>query len=162
MADQPAPRKIRFVAHGAALPTGASAISGPGVQPYLQVPWSIDLGEGWALTGMETNFFTPRSDASTYQSTVTIEKEIAERSFLFLEYVGSFPGDGRNSQLLNSGGGYRIDDHHQIDFHIGVGLNRNAPNYIFGIGYSFRVDGFLQRDRASPLQAAPRLDLATK
>jgi outer membrane putative beta-barrel porin/alpha-amylase len=150
---------------GAALPTGATAISGPGVQPYLQVPWSIDLGEGWAVTGMETNFFTPRSDAkSTYQSTVTIEKEIAERSFLFVEYVGSFPSNGRNSQLLNSGGGYRIDDHHQIDFHVGVGLDRNAPNYIFGVGYSFRIDRFLQRARATTpsLQAAPRLDLVTK
>lgn len=150
---------------GAALPTGATAISGPGVQPYLQVPWSIDLGESWALTGMETNFFTPRSDAkSTYQSTVTIEKEIAERSFLFLEYVGSFPSDGRNGHLLNSGGGYRIDKYHQIDFHVGVGLDRNAPNYIFGIGYSFRIDGFLQRDRVSTpsLQAAPRLGLVTK
>jgi hypothetical protein len=150
---------------GAALPAGATSVSGPGVQPYLQVPWSIDLGEGWALTGMETNFFTPRSDPrSTYQSTVTIEKEIAERSFLFVEYVGSFPVNGRNSQLLNSGGGYRIDDHHQVDFHVGVGLNRNAPNYIFGLGYSFRIDGFLQRDRASipSPQTAPRLDRVTK
>jgi hypothetical protein len=162
----PLPGKFDLsITAGAALPTGATAISGPGVQPYLQVPWSIDLGGGWAITGMETNFFTPRSDAkSTYQSTVTIEKEIAERSFLFVEYVGSFPSNGRNSQLLNSGGGYRIDDHHQIDFHVGVGLDRNAPNYIFGIGYSFRLDGFLQRGgAASPsLQAAPRLDPVTK
>jgi hypothetical protein len=166
VAGQPGPRKIRLsLTAGAALPTGATAISGPGLQPYLQVPWSIDLGEGWAVTGMETSFFTPRSDAkSTYQSTVTIEKEIAERSFLFVEYVGSFPSNGRNSQLLNSGGGYRIDDHHQIDFHVGVGLDRNAPNYIFGVGYSFRIDRFLQRDRATTpsLQAAPRLDLVTK
>jgi hypothetical protein len=32
-----------------------------------------------------------------------------------------------------------------FDFHVGVGLNRNAPNYIFGVGYSFRIDGFLQQ-----------------
>jgi outer membrane putative beta-barrel porin/alpha-amylase len=162
----PVPGKFDLsITAGTALPTGATAISGPGVEPYLQVPWSIDLGDGWAITGMETNFFTPRSDAkSIYQSTVTIEKEIAERAFLFVEYVGNFPSNGRNSQLLNSGGGYRIDDHHQIDFHVGVGLDRNAPNYIVGVGYSFRLDGFLQRDRASTpsLQAAPRLDLVTK
>jgi len=146
----PVPGKFDLsITAGTALPTGATAISGPGVEPYLQVPWSIDLGDGWAITGMETNFFTPRSDAkSIYQSTVTVEKEIAERAFLFVEYVGNFPSNGRNSQLLNSGGGYRIDDHHQIDFHVGVGLDRNAPNYIVGVGYSFRLDGFLQRDRA--------------
>jgi outer membrane putative beta-barrel porin/alpha-amylase len=66
--------------------------------------------------------------------------------------------------LINSGGGYRIDDHHQIDFHVGFGLDRNAPNYIFGVGYSFRLDGFPQRNRAvtRSSEAAPQLSLATK
>jgi hypothetical protein len=36
-------------------------------------------------------------------------------------------------------GGYRITPTQQIDLHIGVGLNDNAPAYIFGIGYSFRL-----------------------
>jgi hypothetical protein len=52
------------------------------VQPYLQIPWSIALGDGWALNGMDTNFFTPASDNKfTYQSTLVIEKEFGERSF---------------------------------------------------------------------------------
>jgi hypothetical protein len=146
----PLPEKFDLsITAGAALPTGATAIAGPGVQPYLQVPWSIALGNGWALNGMETNFFTSRADTKlTYQSTLVVEKEIAERSFAFVEYVGSFPNVGRNSQLINSGGGYRIDDHHQIDFHVGFGLDRNAPNYIFGVGYSFRLDGLSARSRA--------------
>jgi outer membrane putative beta-barrel porin/alpha-amylase len=42
--------------------------------------------------------------------------------------------------MINSGGGYRITDTQQIDFHVAVGLNDNAPSYIFGIGYSFRFD----------------------
>jgi hypothetical protein len=131
---------------GAALPTGASAVSGPGVQPYLQIPWSLDLGGGWALTGMETNFFTPASAVTfTYQTTFVIEKEIAERAFLFIEYVGTFPANGRNNQLFNSGAGYRIDKNQQIDFHIGIGLDRDAPSYVFGFGYSFRFDGIFRR-----------------
>jgi hypothetical protein len=85
--------------------------------------------------------------------TLVLEKEFTERSFLFVEYVGDFPGDGRGGQLINSGGGYRIDDHQQIDFHVGVGLDRNAPAYIFGVGYSFRLDGVL-RDHSSG--SAPR------
>jgi hypothetical protein len=36
------------------------------------------------------------------------------------------------------GGGFGL--HPPIDFHIGIGLNDNAPAYIFGIGYSFRLD----------------------
>ena len=161
----PLPGKIDLsITAGAALPTGAIAVSGPGVQPYLQIPWSLALGDGWALTGMETSFFAPRADSKyIYQSTLVIEKEIAERSFWFVEYVGSFPAEGRNSQFINSGGGYRLDDHHQIDFHVAVGLDRNAPNYIFGLGYSFRIDGILQGGRSAGRQLqATRFDLMTK
>jgi hypothetical protein len=109
------------------------------------IPWSIELGAGWAITGMETNFFTPSSEVAKYsnQSTFVIEREITERSFLFVEYVGDYPVHGGNSHMLNSGGGYRITDNQQIDFHIAFGLNRNAPTYIFGIGYPLDSTGFL-------------------
>jgi Putative MetA-pathway of phenol degradation len=43
--------------------------------------------------------------------------------------------------LLNSGGAYRLTPTQQIDFRIGLGLNRNAPNWVFGLGYSIRRDG---------------------
>jgi hypothetical protein len=121
-------------------------VAGPGVQPYLQFPWSVELGGGWAITGMETNFFMPSSPTIKFanQSTFVIEKEVTKRSFLFVEYVGDYPFGGASSQLFNSGGGYRVTNTQQIDFHIGVGLNRNAPAYIFGIGYSFRVNGLLR------------------
>jgi hypothetical protein len=127
---------------GVALPTGTVAITGPGVQPYLQFPWSIELGSGWAITGMVTNFFIPDNPVNRYtnQSTVLVERQIGERAFLFVEYVGEFPLVGSATQLFNSGGGYRITNTQQIDFHVGIGLNRNAPAYIFGIGYSFRFD----------------------
>jgi Putative MetA-pathway of phenol degradation len=116
------------------------------VQPYLQFPWSADLGGSWAITGMMTNFFTPENPVNKYsnQSTFVIEREFGERSFLFVEYVGDFPVNGGTSQLFNSGGGYRITETQQVDFHIGFGLNRNAPTYILGVGYSFRLDGLFK------------------
>jgi hypothetical protein len=40
--------------------------------------------------------------------------------------------------------GYRITETQQIDCHLGFGLNRSAPTYIFGIGYSFRLDGLFR------------------
>jgi hypothetical protein len=143
----PVPGKIDLsMTAGAALPTGAQAIAGRGVQPYLQFPWSVELHDGWAVTGMVTNFFTPDDPASRYsnQSTFVIEKEFGERYFLFVEYVGDFPAAGGPAHLINSGGGYRITDTQQIDFHLGFGLNRNAPDYVFGIGYSFRLDGLFK------------------
>jgi len=131
---------------GAGLPTGAAAIAGPGVQPYVQFPWSVELGGGWGISGMVTNFFMPadRINRYTNQSTFVIEKEFGERTFLFAEYVGDFPFNGGTGQLINSGGGYRITDTRQIDFHIGFGLNRNSPAYVFGVGYSFRLDGLFR------------------
>jgi hypothetical protein len=33
----------------------------------------------------------------------------------------------------------------RIGFHVAFGLNGVAPTYIFGIGYSFRVDGLIKR-----------------
>src|SRR5579859_4799874 len=140
----PIPGKVDLsMTIGAGLPTGARAIAGPGTQPYLQFPWSVELGKGWGISGMITNFFTPADPVVKYanQSTFVIEREFGERSFLFVEYVGEFAANAATSHLINSGGGYRITDTQQIDFHIAFGLNRVAPNYIFGIGYSFRLDG---------------------
>jgi hypothetical protein len=88
---RPIPGKFDIsITAGAALPTGSTAIAGPSVQPYPLSPWSIELGDGWAVNGMEMNFFTPSSPTVkfTNQSTFVIEKEITERSFLFVEYVG--------------------------------------------------------------------------
>jgi hypothetical protein len=112
----------------------------------LQIPWSLEIGGGWTLNGMETGFFAPEAAAKfTYQSTLVVEKELSERAFVFVEYIGTFPANGSNSQIINSGAGYRIDNNHQIDFHVGIGLDRNAPAYIVGMGYSFRLDGVLHR-----------------
>ena len=127
---------------GAALPTGANMVASPGLQPYMQFPWFFELGGGWAITGMETNFFMSSSATTKFsnQSTFVIEKEITERSFIFIEYVGDYPVYGDTSHLFNSEGGYRITDNQQTDFHLGFGLNSNAPNYMFGVGYSCRLD----------------------
>src|SRR5215467_13722586 len=65
----PVPGKVDLsMTIGAGLPTGALAIAGPGVQPYLQFPWSVELGGGWAITGMVTNFFTPENSVSKYSN----------------------------------------------------------------------------------------------
>jgi hypothetical protein len=143
----PVPGKVDLsMTVGAGLPTGARAVAGSGVQPYLQFPWSVELGAGWGISGMETNFFTPADPVNKFanQSTFVIEREFGEKSFLFVEYVGDYPVHGGVGHLINSGGGYRITNTQQIDFHVGFGLNRNAPNYIFGIGYSFRLDGLFR------------------
>jgi Putative MetA-pathway of phenol degradation len=128
---------------GVGLPTGTTAVAGPGVQPYLQFPWSRELGDGWGISGMLTSFFVPADPTSQFSQQVTfaIEKKIGDRSDLFVEYVGGYAAHGGASQVFNTGGAYHLTPTQQIDFHLAVGLNRNAPTWIFGIGYSFRLDG---------------------
>lgn len=140
----PMPGKIDLsLVFGVALPTGAVDIAGRGAQPYLQMPWSWELHEGWGLSGMLTEFFRP-SELITKritEATFVIEKKVTERASLFVEYVGDYPENAGPSHLLNSGGMYRLSPTQQVDFHVAFGLNHNAPSYSVGVGYSFRFDG---------------------
>ncbi|MGO8955717.1 MAG: hypothetical protein ACLPWS_04265 [Rhodomicrobium sp.] len=81
------------VTAGLGLPAGAKRISGPGTQPYLQFPWSRDLGEGWALGGMLSEYFHPSdaADKLTTETTFVISKKITGRTSLFVEYAGDYP-----------------------------------------------------------------------
>jgi Putative MetA-pathway of phenol degradation len=130
---------------GAGLPTGTPAITGPGLQPYLQFPWSHELGGGWGVSGMFTSFFRPSdfSNHQTTEATFVIEKKISEKMSLFAEYVGDYPSRGASIALFNFGGGYLLSRTQQIDFHVAFRLNSNSPNYIVGVGYSFRLDNVL-------------------
>ncbi|MBR0873584.1 transporter [Bradyrhizobium tropiciagri] len=143
----PVPGKIDLaVTAGVALPTGAVAIAGRGAQPYIQLPWSWELHDGWGVSGMFTEFFRPDELEGRHisEATFVIEKKLTERVSVFTEYVGDYPDGARPTQSINSGGLYRITPTQQVDFHVAFGLNRNSPDYVVGIGYSFRVDGLFR------------------
>src|SRR5258705_12647894 len=149
----PVPGKVDLSAvFGVALPTGSASIAGPGAQPYLQFPWSWELHSRWGLSGMFTEFFRPSDPASKLitEATFVIEKRVTERVSLFVEYVGDYPQNGSSAQLLNWGGLYRLTPNQQVDFHVAMGLNHNAPSYIVGVGYSMRFDELFPVRRSSP------------
>ena len=50
---------------------------------------------------------------------------------------------------------YRLSPTQQVDFHVALGLNHNAPSYIVGIRYSVRFDDLLPVKRSSA-SLAPR------
>jgi hypothetical protein len=130
------------VTAGAGLPAGATKIAGFGVQPYLQFPWSHELGNGWGTSGMLTTFFFPSDPVNhqTTEATFAVEKRVTDRVSLFVEYVGDYPIHGRDVELFNIGGEYLLTRTQQVDFHVAFGLNRNSPDYIVGVGYSWRFD----------------------
>jgi Putative MetA-pathway of phenol degradation len=153
----PIPGKVDLSAvFGVALPTGSVDVAGRGAQPYLQFPWSWELRNGWGLSGMLTGFIRPSDPTSRLitETTFAIENKVTERASLFVEYVGDYPANGTPAQLLNSGGLYRLTPTQQVDFHVALGLNHNAPSYIVGVGYSVRFDDFLSGRRGNASGAA--------
>ncbi|CCE11320.1 exported hypothetical protein [Bradyrhizobium sp. STM 3843] len=146
----PLPGKVdlSFVV-GAALPTGAAEVAGRGTQPYLQMPWSVELHDGWGISGMFTEFFRPAETDTKHvtEATFVLEKKLNEKLSLFTEYVGDYPEHAGPVQLINSGGLYHLSPKEQIDFHVAFGLNHNSPTYIVGVGYSFRIDGLFDGAR---------------
>lgn len=140
----PLPGKIDLsITSGVALPNGATALVGRGAQPYVQMPWSSELRDGWGISGMFTEFFRPDdlSARSMTETTFVLEKKLSERFSAFTEYVGDYPQGQSPVQMLNSGGMVHLTKTQQFDFHVAFGLNHNAPTYTMGIGYSFRIDG---------------------
>ena len=140
----PLPGKVDLsITAGVALPTGTVAIAGRGPQPYLQMPWSAELHDGWGISGMVTEFFRPddRSARTITETTFVVEKKLTERFSAFTEYVGDYPQGASAIQTWNSGGMYHLTKTQQLDFHVAIGLNHNAPTYTVGLGYSLRVDG---------------------
>jgi hypothetical protein len=140
----PEPGKFDLsVTAGLGLPTGAKRISGAGFQPYIQFPWSRELENGWGLSGMVTEFFHPSDPLikSISEATFVVEKKVTETTSLFVEYVGDYPDQSRPSHQFNSGIVYHLTRTQQLDMHLAFGLNHNTPDYIIGVGYSFRLDG---------------------
>jgi outer membrane putative beta-barrel porin/alpha-amylase len=138
---------------GLGFPSGSQKISGRGYQPYIQFPWSRELGDDWSLAGMFTVTWF-RSDSArntTLEPTLSLERVFGPAADVFVEYVGDYDHQ-RPRQQLDGGGAWRFTKNQQLDFHVGFGLNRASVDHFFGIGYSFRLDGFL----LTGIQAQPR------
>jgi hypothetical protein len=126
---------------GLGFPTGASGISGHGYNPYIQFPWSREIGGGWSLGGIFTQFwFVGQKSNAISEATFVVEREIGPHAYLFAEYVGDYPNHDAASELINTGGAYRLTATQQVDFHAGFGLTKRSPSYFFGLGYSVRFD----------------------
>jgi hypothetical protein len=140
----PIPGKFDLsVVVGAALPTGTVDVAGRGTQPYVQLPWSYELHDGWGVSGMLTEFLRPEESTTRHvtETTFVLEKKLNKKFSVFTEYVGDYPESAGPTQLINSGGLYHLSPKEQVDFHVAFGLNHNSPSYIVGVGYSFRIDG---------------------
>lgn len=120
-------------------PTGVEAISSHGYDPALQLPWSRLLSANWTLGGQVAFYWPTLAGIHNFtgETTFYLDRQLTKPWDAFVEYAGDFPERGGSRQLLHFGTSYRLAPHHQIDFHVGVGLSRAAPDAFVGFGYSF-------------------------
>ncbi len=131
-----------WAAVGVALPTGDAQIAGRGAQPYVQIPASVDLWEGLTLGAQYLATFHPGDidSATEHQASLDFEADISEELGLFLEYTGTYRHGAAPSNTADLGATIRVAPDRQVDFLVGTGLNRAAPDWYFTVGYSFRFD----------------------
>jgi len=115
-------------------------VSSGGYDPGLQVPWSRALNSKWTVAGMLSLYFPTQGHRRnlTGEATILLDRQLTGPWDAFVEYAGDFPERGGNRHLLHIGTAFKITNQQQLDFHVGAGLSSAAPDYIIGIGYSFR------------------------
>lgn len=139
--DLPEPFQL-WAGFGVALPTGDPALSGRGPMPYAQIPASVELAEGLTLAAQYLVTFHP-GDVETspeHQASLDLEAEISDDFGVFAEYTGTYRHGQSPSNTADLGGTYRLTPSRAVDFLIGMGLNRAAPDWYFTVGYSLRFD----------------------
>ena len=120
------------------MPTGARAASSGGFDPGIELPWSRSIAGNWTIGGQIANFWPTVNGAhiSTAEVAGFVDRQFTTGWDCFLEYAADMPRGSASRQLLHVGTSLKLSAHSQIDFHIGHGLTRDAPNSIIGIGYS--------------------------
>jgi hypothetical protein len=127
---------------GADLGTGAGQISGHGPAPYVQFPWSVDLGNGWSANGMYGATFHPDAPlrGPDHQTSFFLDRSVASNADVFAEFANDYQAGEQPLNRLSVGGSYRFTPTQQIDIKVGAGLNHAAPDYYLTVGYSVRFD----------------------
>lgn len=120
-------------------PTGANSISSHGYDPAIQIPWTRKLSDNWTLGGQAAVYWPTVGSRRnvTGEAAVFLDRQLTKPWDVFLEYAGDFPERGGSRNQLHLGTAYKLAPHHQLDFHVAVGLSPAAPHSYVGLGYSF-------------------------
>jgi hypothetical protein len=124
------------------VPSGSADKTSHRLDPFLKVPWSRELGNGWSAGGMTSIFWTTEKGKRnlTWEPTFVLQRDLSRSLDVFAEYGGDYPQRGGARQTIHFGTAYRINSTNQVDFHFGFGLSSSTPRSFFAVGYSFRFD----------------------
>jgi hypothetical protein len=111
------------------VPTGTAGKTSHRLDPFLKIPWSRELGNGWSVGGM-ASIFWPTEEGKrnlTWESTFVLQRDLSRSLDVFAEYGGDYPQRGGAMQTIHFGTAYRINSTNQVDFHFGFGLSSSTP-----------------------------------
>jgi hypothetical protein len=126
---------------------GSDNISNQIAEPTLKLIWSYDLGQslgddwkGMTLGG-NANIVWPTTSGDRFtqaQGSVCLSFPIAESLSGFAEYyvIGPNSKGTDAAHYVDVGGGYLLTNRIQLDARVGLGLNQEADNEFFGVGFS--------------------------
>ena len=125
---------------GVTVPTGATFISGSGVQPVLRMPWNKALSKNWSLCGMQSLLVVHAGRDVQWQNFWLLCRALGPRTTVFTEYAGFYTHQFQPLNFAHFGVVRKLNRSNQLDLHFGFGLNKSAPAAFVGVGYSVRFD----------------------
>lgn len=122
------------------LPTGASGFSSNSVDPELAWLASADLAAGGSIAGMAHVAFPKLGNrrVTAFTGTLSYAMDIGSKLGSFFELAGSSMQGESTSWLFHLGLTHQPRPSSQWDVHAAFGLNRAAPDFLIGAGYSVR------------------------
>lgn len=122
------------------LPTG----SGSDFDAEVLLGWNYEIDARMSLAGnlgfgIPTDLETGDQFAQGVAS-VMCSRVVGDVTSVFGELYTNFPAadDESAAFVLQSGVVHRLNDDMQVDFRLGVGLNDEAPDWLFGLGFAYR------------------------
>ena len=129
------------------VPVGDREVTSDRFDPSCRVSLATDLAAGWSLgvnLGIEWESEETVMGVSTTSRllyTVAAGRGITERWAFFAELFGDAGGSAGGAPLHHFDGGltWLVRPHVQLDAFAGAGLSGDAPDWLAGVGLSFRL-----------------------
>lgn len=126
------------------IPTGTESVSSKGLDPEFRVAGAKNLTRKLSVgTQLNTRWNSyPKAPSSVIFTPSIVAYYYFRPTFgSFAEYAATVPTTGDTIQIVQFGLLYVFRRRHQLDARIATGLNKNSPDILVGVGYSFRIDG---------------------
>jgi hypothetical protein len=133
------------------IPTGANAVSTQSLDPQVRLVLGNSVTKRLFLSSMlDTRWYTGKQVTApvTVMPSLIGYYSFTRKLTGFLEGAALVPTEGKTACYAQTGLLYRLSPRQQVDVRMLAGLNKNSPNILVGVGYSFRVDGLFGSSRA--------------